>query len=59
MKHYYLPCDVPRCPNCSALLYKQMQEGQSFYVCHDCRKIFKVLGNGHSDNEVEIAEGEK
>ena len=44
--------NVPMCPRCSALMFSRGQNGSLYYVCHDCKAIFKVIGTGKAEIEL-------
>ena len=51
-----LQSDVPRCPKCSALMYRREQDDRLFMICADCLKIYEVLDNGQAEVEMLITD---
>lgn len=50
--------NVPMCPSCSALMFTRGQYGSLYFICGDCKSIFKVIGNGRADIEIIVTDTE-
>lgn len=44
--------NVPICPNCSAMMWKRYQGNHLYFICNDCKEIFKVIENGQAEIEL-------
>lgn len=51
-----LQSNVPRCPKCSALMYRREQDGKLYMICADCLKVYEVIDNGQAEIEVMISD---
>ena len=51
-----LQSNVPRCPKCSALMYKREQDNRLFMICADCLKVYEIVDSGHSENELLVTD---
>lgn len=47
---------VARCTECSSILMQTPRNGDMYYVCCDCNKIFKAIGRGQLDNEILLSD---
>ena len=47
---------TPICPCCSGLLGKQRQNDKTYYTCGDCMKVFQVIDEGQSENEIVVSD---
>lgn len=50
---------VPICPECQAMMFKRHQQNDVYYICHDCKNILKVIGQGKAENEVIVTDGKE
>ena len=54
--------NVPACPHCSALMVCRIQREDEaylndiFFLCTDCKAIFKVVGRGKAENELIVTD---
>lgn len=48
--------NVPMCPKCSAMMSRRHQHDQTYYFCHDCLSIYKVIGMGKAEIEIIITD---
>ena len=51
-----LQSNVPRCPKCSALMYRREQDEKLYMICADCLKVYEVIDNGQAEIEVMISD---
>ena len=54
-----LQSNVPRCPKCSALMYRREQDGRLFMICADCLKVYEVIDSGQAEIEVTISDNKE
>jgi len=47
--------NVPICPICKAMIHKRLYSNHVYYICADCKSIWKVLDNGQSEIELMIS----
>ena len=57
LKQHIIWSSVPQCPYCEALIHTHYEP--DMYVCNDCKKAFKIIGNGQADKEVVVEEIER
>ena len=50
--------NVPMCPRCSAMMHKRMANGHLYFICGDCKGIWKVLDNGQAEIELLVSDNE-
>ncbi len=48
--------NVPICPRCSALMITRYQYNNLYFVCQDCKAIFKVIGKGQAEIELIVTD---
>lgn len=50
--------NVPRCPRCSAAMFRRLQTGKvdNYFVCNDCGAIYRIVDNGQSEIEILITD---
>lgn len=46
---------VPRCPKCSALMFRRTQNGKFYYICNDCLSVFEMVDVGQAEVEMTIS----
>lgn len=51
--------NVPMCPKCSALMAQRHQCNHTYYFCHDCLGIYKVIGTGKAEIELIVTDREE
>lgn len=44
------------CPKCSAAMHRRIYHEHIYYICADCKSIWKVIGNGKVDLEVMVTD---
>lgn len=50
---------VPICPECQAFMFKRHQQNDVYYVCADCKKIYRVIGVGSAEIELIVTDERK
>lgn len=50
--------DVPRCPECSALMSDFVRHLHRYFMCHDCGALYVVVGIGKAENEIIVSDSE-
>lgn len=53
---YFMQLTVPRCSECSSLMYLSPHGDIMYYVCNDCNKVYRVIGNGKLDGEICVSD---
>ena len=54
-----LQTNVPRCPKCSAMMFKREQDNRLFMICADCLKVYEIVDTGQSEMEMKISDNEE
>ena len=50
---------VPMCPECSAYMFKRVQDGHVYLICHDCLKILRIISDSRAEIEVVVSDGKE
>lgn len=48
--------NVPICPHCKAMMKKRYSATDTYFICTDCKSIWRVLDNGQSEIELFISD---
>lgn len=47
--------NVPTCPICSAMMHKRLYQDHLYFICNDCKSIWKVLEKGQAEIELVVS----
>lgn len=50
---------VPMCPECAAYMFKRIQGGHVYLICHDCLKILRIESDSRAEIEVVVSDGKE
>ena len=50
---------VPMCPECAAYMFKRVQGGHVYLICHDCLKILRIESDSRAEIEVVVSDGKE
>lgn len=51
-----LQSNIPRCPKCSAMMYRREQDEKLYMICADCLKVYEIIDCGQAEIELLITD---